>query len=87
MIVNYLLKTQQVETVQHLAVVLGRTRITVQRWLRQYRQEGILGMLREKRVREDLDGSLYTCAITLDGKTIIAGGSSGRIHFLRLEGV
>ncbi|MGL5922221.1 hypothetical protein [Chroococcidiopsis sp.] len=28
----YLLKTQQVETVQHLAVVLGRNRVTVQRW-------------------------------------------------------
>lgn len=34
---------------QHLAIVLGRTRITVQRWLRQYRQEGIIGMLREKK--------------------------------------
>jgi transposase len=45
----YLLKTKQVETVQHLAVVLGRTRVTVQRWLRQYRQEGIIGMLREKK--------------------------------------
>jgi len=28
----YLLKTKQVETVQHLAVVLGRNRVTVQRW-------------------------------------------------------
>jgi len=26
-----------VETVQHLAVVLGRNRVTVQRWLSQYR--------------------------------------------------
>ena len=45
----YLLKTKQVETVQHLAVLLGRTRITVQRWLRQYRQEGLVGLLREKK--------------------------------------
>jgi len=44
----YLLKTKQVETVQHLAIVLGRTRVTVQRWLRQYRQEGIVGLLKEK---------------------------------------
>lgn len=34
----YLLKTQQVETVQHLAVVIGRERITLQRWLRLYRE-------------------------------------------------
>jgi len=27
---HYLLKTKQVETVQHLAVVLGRNRVTVQ---------------------------------------------------------
>jgi transposase len=45
----YLLKTKQVETVQHLAVVLGKTRITVQRWLRQYRQGGLVGLLREKK--------------------------------------
>ncbi len=41
----YLLKTGQVETVQHLAAVLGRNRITVQRWLRQYRQGGLDAML------------------------------------------
>ncbi|WP_241994471.1 IS630 family transposase [Chroococcidiopsis cubana] len=37
----YLLKTKQVETVQHLAVVLGRNRVTVQRWLSRYRQGGL----------------------------------------------
>ncbi|GAB4282042.1 MAG: hypothetical protein Fur0025_10910 [Oscillatoriaceae cyanobacterium] len=42
----YLLKSRQVETVQHLAVVLGRSRITVQRWLRLYRQGGIEEMLK-----------------------------------------
>lgn len=37
----YLLKTKQVETVQHLASVLGRNRVTVQRWLSRYRQGGL----------------------------------------------
>jgi transposase len=41
----YLLKTGQIETVQNLAVCLGRDRVTVQRWLRQYRQGGIQEML------------------------------------------
>ncbi|MBV8887000.1 MAG: IS630 family transposase [Chroococcidiopsidaceae cyanobacterium CP_BM_RX_35] len=41
----YLLKTQQVETVQHLAVVLGRHRFTLQRWLSQYRSGGMKKML------------------------------------------
>lgn len=45
----YLLKTAQVETVQHLAVVLGRNRVTVQRWLRQYRNQGLTGLLSVKR--------------------------------------
>jgi len=39
----YLLKTKQVETVQHLAVVLGR--VTVQRWLSQYRSGGLNQLL------------------------------------------
>lgn len=43
----YLLKTQQVETVQHLAVVLGKSRVTVQRWLRQYRAGGIDKLLEQ----------------------------------------
>lgn len=41
----YLLKTRQVETVQSLAVGLGRDRVTVQRWLRQYRQGGLKELL------------------------------------------
>lgn len=41
----YLLKTRQVETVQGLAVCLGRDRVTVQRWLRQYRQGGLKELL------------------------------------------
>jgi len=35
----------QVETVQHLAVVLGRNRVTVQRWLSQYRSGGLNQLL------------------------------------------
>jgi transposase len=41
----YLLKTGQIETVQHLAGCLGRDRVTVQRWLGQYRQGGLKAML------------------------------------------
>ena len=32
------------------------------------------------------DEPLYACAIASDGLTIATGGTSGRIHFLRLEG-
>lgn len=45
----YLLKTAQIETVQHLAVVLGRNRVTVQRWLSQYRHQGLTGLLSVKK--------------------------------------
>ena len=45
----YLLKSQQVETVQHLAVVLGRGRITVQRWLKRYREGGLEQLLESKK--------------------------------------
>ncbi|MDF0590402.1 KGGVGR-motif variant AAA ATPase [Candidatus Methanocrinis natronophilus] len=31
------------------------------------------------------DGSILCCAVGLDGVTIVAGESSGRVHFLRLE--
>ncbi|BAZ40528.1 putative transposase [Calothrix sp. NIES-4101] len=41
----YLLKTGQVETVQHLAVILGRGRITIQRWLKLYREGGLSNLL------------------------------------------
>jgi len=45
----YLLKTRQVETVQHLAVVLGRGRITIQRWLKLYREGGLSNLLEERK--------------------------------------
>lgn len=41
----YLLKTKQVETVKDLAAVLGRNRVTVQRWLSQYRHGGLQKLL------------------------------------------
>ncbi|HJH31809.1 MAG TPA: hypothetical protein C5S50_06455 [Methanosarcinaceae archaeon] len=33
------------------------------------------------------DGFLHACAISPDGRTIVAGEASGRVHFLRLMGV
>jgi WD40 repeat protein len=33
------------------------------------------------------DGALRCCAVAPDGVTIVAGEESGRVHFLRLEGV
>ena len=41
-------ETVQVATVKELAITLGVNRITVQRWLRQYRREGLLGLLQVK---------------------------------------
>ena len=45
----YLLKSQQVETVQHLAVVLGRGRITLHRWLKLYTEGGLNQLLEQKK--------------------------------------
>ena len=45
----YLLKTRQVETVKYLAVLLGRGRITVQRWLRLYRDGGLNRLLEQRK--------------------------------------
>ncbi|MCC3432808.1 MAG: hypothetical protein JGK08_23250, partial [Microcoleus sp. PH2017_04_SCI_O_A] len=33
------------------------------------------------------DGAFMCCAIAADGVTVVAGDRSGRVHFLRLEGV
>ncbi|MGK7916021.1 MAG: hypothetical protein AB4038_10830 [Prochloraceae cyanobacterium] len=33
------------------------------------------------------EGSIDCCGITLDSKIIIAGDGSGKVHFLRLQGV
>ena len=45
----YLLKIQQVKTVEHLAIIIGRSRSTVQRWLSQYRSGGLAKMLEVKK--------------------------------------
>jgi len=43
----YLLKTGEVKTVTHLADYLGVHRVTIQKWLKIYRQKGVSGLLRE----------------------------------------
>ncbi|MBG1269718.1 helix-turn-helix domain-containing protein [Nostoc sp. WHI] len=65
----YLLKIGQVKTIQDVAVVVGRARVTVQRWLKDYQESGINGLLSMKKspgrpaiislqVREQLDKEL-----------------------------
>lgn len=44
----YLLKTEQAQTVQEAAALLGRHRVTVQEWLRLYRQGGLEALLEHK---------------------------------------
>lgn len=44
----YLLKIGQIKTVQHLAKVLGRGRITVHRWLKLYTESGLKSLLEQK---------------------------------------
>jgi putative transposase len=41
----YLLKMGQLKTIQDVAVVVGRERVTVQRWLKTYTELGINGLL------------------------------------------
>ncbi len=45
----YLLKIGQVKTIQDVAVVVGRARVTVQRWLKDYTESGIKGLLSTKK--------------------------------------
>ncbi len=45
----YLLKIQQVKTIQDLAVVLGRGSATVQRWLKAYAESGIDTLVSRKK--------------------------------------
>jgi len=33
------------------------------------------------------DGTFDCCAVTPDGKTIVAGDRGGQVHFMRMEGV
>jgi hypothetical protein len=43
----YLLKIKEVETVRHLAVLIGRSERTLHRWLNYYREGGIENLLSE----------------------------------------
>ncbi len=45
----YWLKTHTVETVKQIAIMLGRNRVTVQKWLRKYRTGGINLLLEPKK--------------------------------------
>ena len=44
----YLLKSEQASTVEAASVLLGRHRVTVQKWLRLYRNGGLAGLLSHK---------------------------------------
>jgi len=44
----YLLKTEQAQTVQAAAALLGRHRVTVQKWLSRYRSGGLDALLEHK---------------------------------------
>jgi predicted transcriptional regulator len=48
----YLLKTGHATTVQHGAQILDRNRVTVQTWLRLYREGGMEMLLEQKRSRK-----------------------------------
>lgn len=43
-----MLKTKQAKTVQDAAPILGRNRVTLQEWLRHYREGGLAGLLAKK---------------------------------------
>ena len=43
--VLYLLRSKQAETVQTAAKLVGRNRVAVQEWLKEYREGGISGLL------------------------------------------
>lgn len=45
----YLLQSKQVKTVKKLAEILGRPRITLQRWLKLYREGGLSRLLEQKK--------------------------------------
>jgi transposase len=46
--VLYLLKNQQVKTITEAATIVGKHRVTVQKWLGCYQKEGIEGLLQQK---------------------------------------
>ena len=44
----YLLKSQEADSIAHVARILGHNRVTVQRWLSEYQQSGLKGLLAAK---------------------------------------
>lgn len=44
----YLLKSQEADSIAHVARILGHNRVTVQRWLSEYQQSGLKGLLAPK---------------------------------------
>lgn len=44
----YLLKTRHSQTISQAAEMIGRNRVTVHKWIRQYRTGGIEGLLKRK---------------------------------------
>jgi transposase len=44
----YWLKTKTVKTVKQIAIMLGRNRVTVQKWLHKYRSGGLNCVLEQK---------------------------------------
>ncbi len=44
----YLLKTGHGQTISHTAQILGRNRVTLHKWIRQYLSGGIEGLLQQK---------------------------------------
>ncbi|GAB4303987.1 MAG: hypothetical protein Fur0025_45570 [Oscillatoriaceae cyanobacterium] len=45
----YLLRIQAADTIEYLAVLVGRSEMTVHRWLRLYREGGLSALLEEKK--------------------------------------
>ncbi|NEO86566.1 MAG: helix-turn-helix domain-containing protein, partial [Spirulina sp. SIO3F2] len=44
----YLLKSEQAQTMEQVAQMLGRHRVTVQKWAKKYREGGLEGLLKQK---------------------------------------
>jgi len=44
----YLLKSEQAKTMEQAAQMLGRHRVTVQKWAKKYREGGLEGLLNQK---------------------------------------
>lgn len=44
----YLLKSQEADSIAHVARILGHNRVTVQRWLSEYQRSGLKGLLAPK---------------------------------------